>query len=229
MVRKKEDPEKVRARVRKYLETRQQLLITGLSSENKDTFTNLYGIEDLSHGKKLVKLMDFWNKNHSPQVTSDSQFKTILGVPVKIESSTNFPEISETNKGRRKVPKEEKTSIDTGLNFEKEFGDFLLEFKKTNQFRPRLREHGTLIRDELEENSTFKKALEKICRTLPENSGKTFRTMYLHGYFYLYEKELIEIADYRNAEQLQELLFKTLQYIESEDPLSMAKKKLGLR
>jgi hypothetical protein len=84
MERKKEDPEKVKARVKKYLESKQQLLITGLSNEDKELFLNIPYLETLSHGKKLMELIHFWIENHpgetntkpkKPEIKSRNQKK----------------------------------------------------------------------------------------------------------------------------------------------------------
>jgi len=76
MERKKEDSQKVKIRVKRYLKSHKQILITGLSKSDAQSFIKINGMEKLSHRKKLMKLVEFWNK--VPEVPVSNK-KTELG------------------------------------------------------------------------------------------------------------------------------------------------------
>lgn len=65
-MRKKEDPQKILERVRKYRQNKdhQKVEIVGLTEAERDTFINLKGLDDLSFSNKLRFLMKVWEKNH---------------------------------------------------------------------------------------------------------------------------------------------------------------------
>ncbi len=229
MPKKKEDPEKVKARVKKYLENKQQLLITGLSDQEKESFINIPNLEHLSHAKKLLALVDFWNKNHALEPEVRPRIKMVFGVPVKIDDSpAEKSEIKISEEKPKENIKSEQLQIENWAKFEKDFNDFLFEFKMSNRTREKLRTHGQLIKDELEIQQEYREAFQKICNKLPESVFKNFKPMYRQGYFYLYEKEIIEISEQKTRDEILLLLYESLRHMGKYEPVKEAKKILGL-
>jgi hypothetical protein len=64
-MRKKEDSEKVAKRVKRYYQNpdHKRLEIIGITSEEKDSFINLKGLENLTSANKLRILMKIWDKH----------------------------------------------------------------------------------------------------------------------------------------------------------------------
>jgi hypothetical protein len=351
MVRKKEDPERVKARVKKYLENKQQLLITGLSEIEKESFINLAGLENLSHGKKLVELVNSWklakskgnvlglsdktietinayisfkgisadafisglidtfiehddkykdytrrsqltakikalieklltqkplyksslNKKYwkdyfnddslkralDDLISIDPRFETLvlknylsltkselielskfpeqqkLGLLKKTLELTNYSEVKPIKAKSKpinlKIPLEnKKAKIENWTGFIKDFNSYLYDYKLSNKTRSKLRTEGKRIRDALEKNREYKEAFRKICERLPDNLVNNFKPMYRQGYFYLYEREIIEISKTKELEDLLLLLYESLRHMGKDEPVTEAKKKLGL-
>ena len=63
-MRKKENPENVSARVKKYRDApdHKKVEIVGLTAKEKEDFLNLKGLESLSYANKIRILMAVWNK-----------------------------------------------------------------------------------------------------------------------------------------------------------------------
>jgi len=202
MKRKKEDPEKVKARVKRYLDTHSQLLITGLSEDIKQSFINLEGLEGLSHSKKLIELIEFWNKQSSKEQ--------------RIQPVININPL-----GVKIVPKSIRAK-----DVDSEFLEFLYQFKMNNQTKSGLRRKGTLIREELYQKPNYKKSFIRICERLPVNISKSFKEMFLQGYFYISDSEMDEIAKEKSLNIMILLLFRRLEFMYKENPLEEARKTL---
>ena len=214
MTRKKEDPEKVKARVKRYLETHSQLLITGLSDKQKQSFIDIKGLESFSHSKKLSKLIEFWN----------DQYKQ----PVKKEAVK--PMVKEVKVSHKvKKPLDKKILIETNSELDLKFMDFLHNFKVNNQTKSGLRRKGTLIREELYQKTDYKKSFVRICERLPGKISKIFKEMYLQGYFYISEEEMKEISQQKKLDLMIGLLFKRLEFMYKEEPLKQARSVLGIK
>lgn len=108
--------------------------------------------------------------------------------------------------------------------FQKEFLDYLFNYKSSNRFRSDLRKHGKHFREKLNNNPEYKSAFDYICKKLIEKISKEFKTMYLQGYFYIGKNEIIAIAQEQNREYLMLLLFETLKNSHKDNPLESAKK-----
>ena len=116
-------------------------------------------------------------------------------------------------KNIKKLPVVEKPEIRFIENwpaFEKEFLDFLRNYKESNRLRSGLIKDGKRVRDELKNNPGYKSAFNKICEKLMTKVSAEFKTMYGQGYFYIGEKEIIYIAQELNREYLMLLLYETL-------------------
>lgn len=227
MTRKKEDPEKVKARVKRYLETHSQLLITGLSDKEKQSFIDIKGLESFSHSKKLNKLIKFWNKQYKQTVKKEA-VKPIVS-KVEIINKVKKPLVKEV-----KISTKYKKSLDKNFLLESsseidlKFMDFLHNFKVNNQTKSGLRRKGTLIREELYQKPNYKKSFVRICERLPGKISKIFRGMYLRGYFYISEEEMIEISQEKKLDLMIRLLFKRLEFMYKEEPIKEAKSVLGI-
>ena len=214
MTRKKEDPEKVKARVKRYLETHSQLLITGLSDKQKQSFIDIKGLESFSHSKKLSKLIEFWNDQYKQPVKKE----TVKPVVKEVKVSTKV-----------KKPLDKKILIETNSELDLKFMDFLHNFKVNNQTKSGLRRKGTLIREELYQKTDYKKSFVRICERLPGKISKIFKEMYLQGYFYISEEEMKEISQQKKLDLMIGLLFKRLEFMYKEEPLKQAKSVLGIK
>jgi hypothetical protein len=202
MKRKKEDPEKVKARVKRYLDTHSQLLITGLSEDIKQSFINLEGLEGLSHSKKLIELIEFWNKQSSKEE--------------RIKSVSNINPL-----GVKIIPKSTRAK-----DIDSDFLEFLYQFKMNNQTKSGLRRRGTMIREELYQKPKYKKSFLRICERLPIKISKSFKEMFLQGYFSIPDSEMQEIAEEKNLNSMILLLFRRLEFMYKENPLEEARKTL---
>lgn len=214
MTRKKEDPEKVKARVKRYLETHSQLLITGLSDKQKQSFIDIKGLESFSHSKKLSKLIEFWNEQNKQPVKKEAVKPVVKEVKVS-------PKV--------KKPLDKKILIETNSELDLKFMDFLHNFKVNNQTKSGLRRKGTLIREELYQKTDYKKSFVRICERLPGKISKIFKEMYLQGYFYISEEEMKEISQQKKLDLMIGLLFKRLEFMYKEEPLKQAKSVLGIK
>lgn len=200
MSKKKEDPKKVKARVDKYLKTHSQILITGLSKSDKDSFINLKGLDGLSYSKKLCKLIEFWNENNNNDLTP----KPIVNINDK-----------------KKVTK--KKTLDFS---EKEFLDFLFDFKATNKNASGLRRNGKAIREKLKQNSVYENLFTQLCQRLPVKVSKSFNKMFLEGYFNLLESDLKSIVQEKEDQIMCLLLLETLKFINKDNAFLEAKKSI---
>ena len=214
MTRKKEDPEKVKARVKRYLETHSQLLITGLSDKQKQSFIDIKGLESFSHSKKLSKLIEFWNEQNKQPVKKEAVKPVVKEVKVS---------------HKVKKPLDKKILIETNSELDLKFMDFLHNFKVNNQTKSGLRRKGTLIREELYQKTDYKKSFVRICERLPGKISKIFKEMYLQGYFYISEEEMKEISQQKKLDLMIGLLFKRLEFMYKEEPLKQARSVLGIK
>ena len=143
MTRKKEDPEKVKARVKRYLETHSQLLITGLSDKEKQSFIDIKGLESFSHSKKLSKLIECWNEQNKQPVKKETVKPMVKEVKV-------IPKV--------KKPLDKKILIETSSELDLKFMDFLHNFKVSNQTKSGLRRKGTEKKGEKQRDKRHQKA-----------------------------------------------------------------------
>jgi integrase/recombinase XerD len=173
-------------------------------------------------------------KEHDNKIIAESKkpkSKNILGIQLKVDY---VPQATPPAKKPEAKPKpeiiktEKKPLIEDWPKFIKDFNDFLYNFKMSNRTRPRLRTHGQTIRDDMEDHPEYKNAFQKICTRLPESILKNFKPMYRQGYFYLYEKEIIEISRTESLEEMVALLYESLRHMGAEEPVKTAKKILGL-
>lgn len=200
MTKKKEDPKKVKARVDKYLKTHSQILITGLSIIDKEAFSNIKGLEGLSYSKKLCKLIEFWNEHNNKDLTH----KPIVNINDK-----------------KKVTKTKKLDFS-----EKEFLDFLFDFKATNKNTSGLRRNGKAIREKLKQNSVYENLFTQLCQRLPAKVSKSFNKMFLEGYFNLLESDLKSIVQEKEDQMMFLLLLETLKFINKDNAFLEAKKEI---
>jgi len=207
MTKKKEESEKVKARVKRYLESHSQILITGLSNENKQSFIDIKGLEDLSHAKKLIKLVEFWNEQHKKEV-KEELLKPSVNINGKVKRPLGIKILEPTQ------------------NLDSKFIDFLYDFKIYHQAKTGLIKRGKTIREELNKNSDLNKNFKRICERLPEKISKRFKPMYLQGYFYLSESDIKEISQQKKLDSMILLLYKTIEFMNKENPLKEAKKLL---
>lgn len=214
MTRKKEDPEKVKARVKRYLQTHSQILITGLSDKQKQSFIEIKGLEALSYSKKLTKLIKFWNNQHKKSVKKE----VVKPIVKKVKALTKV-----------KKPLVKEILIESSSELDLKFIDFLNNFKQNNQTKSGLRKKGTLIREELYQKPNYKKSFVRICERLPGKISKIFKDMYLQGYFYISEEEMIEISQEKKLDLMIKLLFKRLEFMYKEEPIKEARRVLGIK
>jgi hypothetical protein len=200
MTKKKEDPKKVKARVDKYLKTHSQILITGLSISDKEAFSNIKGLEGLSYSKKLCKLIEFWNEHNNKDLTP----KPIVNINDK-----------------KKVTKTKKLDFS-----EKEFLDFLFDFKATNKNASGLRRNGKAIREKLKQNSVYENLFTQLFQRLPAKVSKSFNKMFLEGYFNLLESDLKSIVQEKEDQMMCLLLLETLKFINKDNAFLEAKKEI---
>jgi hypothetical protein len=204
MVRKKEDPEKVKIRVKRYLETKQQLLITGLSDTEKESFVNLAGLETLSHAKKLLELINHWQE---PKNTQDGLNLTDKTIDL-IKDYINFKGISADN------------LIFDVMNHYVEHDDKYKDFQKQNQINTEIK---ALIDQLLSEkplyNTTQNKAYwkerlndEALKIALKELNiiDSRIEKLFLKNYISITKNEIIDLTRFPEPQKVV-LLKKTLE------------------
>lgn len=204
-MKKKENLEVVKKRVARYRSKPgyDRLEIASISPYLKKDFLSLPGN---NYAKKLSQVIEFWKLNSKSTVTSNEKSK-----PVKSKKLL------------------ESLQIKDWIQFEKEFDNFLFDFKRSNQTRPKLRTQGKQIKEALENRPQFKEAFKKVCEKLPDKILKVFKPMYLQGYFYLYEREIIEISMQESTDKILLLLLQSLKYTVKDEPVKEAKKALGIK
>lgn len=231
MTRKREDPEKVKARVKRYLESHSQLLITGLTNEEKQSFTDIKGLEALSYSKKLSKLIEFWNDQHKKSVEREAVKPIVKKVKVIAEVKKELMKpITKKAKviSKAKKPLVKDILIESSSELDLKFINFLNNFKQNNQTKSGLRRKGTVVREELYQKPDYKKSFVRICERLPGKISKIFKEMYLQGYFYISEEEMIEISQEKKLDLMIRLLFKRLEFMYKEEPIKEARSVLGI-
>ena len=202
----------------------ERLEIIGISKELKLLFKNIPGIENVTNADKLKTLIDYWITGHSTQLTVK---------PVN-KPEPNYLKLGKIVKPAAPIPVKESYPVNNTVKiqdwnkFSKDFSNFLFDFKASNRLRPMLRSQGKRSRIALEANQDFKAAFRKICDKLPESILKFFKPMYLQGYFYLYEKEIIEISQQESNDKILLVLFESLRHMGRDEPVKEAKKVLGL-
>lgn len=202
MNKKKEAPEKIRVRVNKYLKTHSQLLITGLSQADKEAFINLKGLEGLSYSKKLSSLVSLWNNQDN--LSND------LTVNINDDNKTTI------------------SNIDLE-GIDKEFINFLYDFKATNKTTSGLRRNGQAIRNKLKSNLEYSKLFDDLCFRLSRKVSKFFREMFEQGYFNLKHDDISNILKESNNAIMTLLLLETINYMNKDNPFKEAKKALKKR
>jgi len=98
----------------------------------------------------------------------------------------------------------------------------------SNRTRSKLRTQGKAIKVTLENNPEYKKAFKKICEKLTDKILKFFKPMYLQGYFYIYEKDIIEIAKAESRDEILLLLFESLKHSGADEPVKEARRVLKI-
>ena len=202
----------------------ERLEIIGISKELKLTFKNIPGIENVTNADKLKTLIDYWIAGHSKKLP--------LNLVKKPEP--NYLKLGKIVKPalpkpvKKSYPVNKTVKIQDWNKFAKDFSDFLFDFKASNRLRPKLRTQGKRLKTALELNEDFKTAFRKICDKLPESILKLFKPMYLQGYFYLYEKEIIKISQQESNDKILLVLFEALRHMGRDEPVKEAKKVLGL-
>lgn len=194
-------------RVKAYREntSTERLEIIGLQKGVKQSFKNISGMEKVTNADKLKTLIDYWVDGHK----KPSQLEIFKP---KIENKKSKPSLKTTD----------------WVKFEEDFNNFLFDFKMSNQTRPKLRTQGKLIREELLNNREYRLSFRNICNKLPGRVLKQFKPMYLQGYFYLYQGEIIEISQQDSGDKILLLLLESLIHMGKDEPVKEAKKVLGL-
>lgn len=210
--KKKENIENVKKRMAKFRSKPgfDRLEIAGILPELKQDFLNLPGN---NYAEKLNNVMEAW-KQYNSLISARQANKPVTGKIIP------QPETIKT------IAKP--LQITDWLKFEKDFNNFLYDFKISNQTRLKLRTQGKQIREALEGKQEYGQAFKKICDKLPENILKHFKPMYRQGYFYLYERDITEIAEANTRDEVLLLLYESLRHMGREEPVKEAKKILGL-
>jgi hypothetical protein len=193
MVRKKEDPQKVKARVKRYLEKKQQILITGLTNKEKEAFINIPYLETFKHARKLMILVDFWNKNHK-------EAKDKLGKKPNFKNSPENPfseiikimaESAKNNdtKVKKKYPQEEIAAL-----IDKLLGN------KPLYNTPQNKAYWKSFLN----NEPVKKAFDQLSRI-----DQRFKYLVINNYISITEAQIVELSQFPEKKlfkQLKELL-----------------------
>lgn len=183
-MRKKEDPEKVALRVKRYRERHKlERLEMDVSHELKEAFKNLVGLENQKNVDKLKALIDFWNGNFDPEEFSKENDKPSISKQL----SKLLPQINEET--LLKEQKELKIMMDKVLERYKNSKPLDMQSYKANQKYWR----------DLLENKDIKRALEKI----EKNIGEGIKEIITKSYVPMIEDDLKEFSKYPIELQLR--------------------------
>lgn len=183
-MRKKEDPEKVALRVKRYRERHKlERLEMDVSNELKEAFKNLKGLENQKNVDKLKALIDFWNGNFNieelPEVDTEESISKQL--------SKLLPQINEEQLNIQK--KEIKAMMEEVLKRYQNSKPLDMQSYKANQ----------KYWKETLEKKDVKKALDK----LEENLSEGVKEIIIKSYVPMIEADLKELSKFPIELQLK--------------------------
>ncbi len=186
-MKKKEDPEKVALRVRRFREKHQlERIEIDVKLELKEEFKNLRGLENQKNADKLKALIDFWNGNFNidslPEIKENSPLKTI-----NKELSKLLPDITQDEINAKK----KEISLITVKVLERYKNSKPLDMKSH-------KDNLKYWRETLEKDSV-KKSITK----LEENISESIKEIITKGYIPMIESDVKELSKYPIALQLK--------------------------
>ena len=186
-MRKKEDPEKVALRVKRFRERHQlERLEIDITLELKESFKNLKGLENQKNSDKLKALIDLWNGSFNienlPQAQELSQVQSINKELAKLLPELNQEEIDQEKKEIRKF-----------------MAEVLQRYKNSKPLDLQSHKANLKYWRETFEKKDIKKAIDK----LEENIAEGIKEIIIKSYIPMIDADVKELSRFPVPLQLK--------------------------